>query len=136
MSLLAGLLSIFGDIFGTLIMLFPIIELFVYSANKDADFWKFLVLLGVFASRIISPISVHALEKHLLHQEDNRKTILTIVPWSIFGGLQFGMGGIVLGPLISVFPFLILELKEMFEEWTESKTVTDKARVLKKYRGL
>ena len=94
------------------------------------------MLLGVFASRIISPISVHALEKHLLHQEDNRKTILTIVPWSIFGGLQFGMGGIVLGPLISVFPFLILELKEMFEEWTESKTVTDKARVLKKYRGL
>ena len=94
-------------------MLFPIIELFVYSANKDADFWKFLVLLGVFASRIISPISVHALEKHLLHQEDNRKTILTIVPWSIFGGLQFGMGGIVLGFNIRL-SISNIELKEMF----------------------
>ena len=121
LSLLAGLLSIFGDIFGTLIMLFPIIEIFVYSTNKDVDFWKFLVLLGVFASRIISPISVHALEKHLLHQEiiENNIDHCTMV---YIRGASIWHGGIVLGPLISVFPFLILELKEMFEEWTESKT--------------
>ena len=132
-SIIAGILSIFGDIFGSLMMLFPIIEIFLHPGNKESDFWKFLVLSLVFVFRFIYPISVHALEKHLLYQQDNRNTILTIVPWSIFGGLQFGLGGIVLGPLISVFPFLMLELREMYEAWSDAKSEKEKKDVLKKY---
>jgi hypothetical protein len=133
-SILAGVLSIFGDIVGSLMMLFPIIEIFLHPGNKESDFLKFLVLIIVFICRFIFPISLQALEKHLLtHQQDNRNTILTIVPYSIFGGLQFGLGGIVLGPLISVFPFLMLEIREIYEKWSNAKSDKEKYKVIKKY---
>ena len=140
LGLLSAGLSLFGDGLAAIIMLVGgLVDLWLRDQEPAYSGFRITALLLIFLWRVYSPESPEAMQRHLVTQrldsiadgktatanddtrdktmmekqitEDNT-SILILVPWSIFGGVvAFGIGGVVIGPIVAVFPFLA---KQMF----------------------
>ena len=96
LGLLSGIISLFGDLFGNLTMVVPgLIDLYLREEGFQGESHKVVFLVVVSVWRFFSPESGVALNVHLIHIDDKRAdlgagdntSILTLVPWSIFGGV-------------------------------------------------
>ena len=111
LGLLSAGLSLFGDALAAIIMLVGgLVDLWLRDQEPAYSKVRITALSLVFLWRVCCPESQKAIEKHLGENED-KNSILILVPWSIFGGVvAFGIGGVVIGPIVAVFPFLAKQI--------------------------
>ena len=131
LGLLSGLISLFGDLFGNLAMVIPgLLDLYLRDEGVHGEPFKVLFLVLVSAWRFFSPESGVALNVHLIHIDDknaehslgDNTSILTLVPWSIFGGVfAFGIGGAVIGPIVAILPFLAKDIFAVYRDYSKMK---------------